>query len=121
MFASLLVLWCLDGLHCGVEPAGCGLGWVLVGLLGRGVGFAGVEVGGGLAGRLRGCVGADALVGVGVGGYLRGFGGRWCVVVWGVDWFGVGVAVRLVFQGGFFDGVRLGVGPGLGHVIPWNR
>ncbi len=57
----------------------------------------------------------------GVDGYLRGFGGRWCVVVGGVGWFVLGVAVLLVLEGGFFDGVRLGVGPGLGHVIPWNR
>ena len=66
-------------------------------------------------------MGADDRVGVGVGGYLRGFGGRWCVVVGGVGWFGLGVAVLLVLEGGFFDGVRLGVGPGLGHVIPWNQ
>ena len=46
------------------------------------------------------------LVGVGVDGYLRGFGGRWCVVVWGVGWFGMGVAVLLVLGGVFFDGVR---------------
>ena len=47
-----------------VVPVGRGLGWVLVGRSGRGVGFAGVEVGGGLAGGLHGCVGADARVGV---------------------------------------------------------
>ncbi len=91
-----------EGRYREIGPVGVGLGGVLVGRSLRRIGFADAEVGGGLAGRLRGCVRADALVGVGVGGYLRGFGGRWCVVVGGVGWFGLGVAVLLVLEGGFF-------------------
>ncbi len=76
-FVLLSQLW-----HYGVVPAGHCLGWVSVGLSGRGVGFAGVGVGGGLAGRLRGCVGAAARVGVGVDGYMRG----WVLGVGYADW-----------------------------------
>ena len=59
-----------------------GLGWVVVGLSERCTWFAGAEVRGGLARRLRRYVGANALVGVGVDGYLRG----WVLGVGYADW-----------------------------------
>ena len=43
-----------------VDPVGLGPGGVLVGLSGRGVGPAGAQVGGGLAGRSLGCVVGEA-------------------------------------------------------------
>ena len=90
--------------------------------MGRGVGFAGAEVGGGLAGRLHGCVVGDArgwvlpaswveegeplgfglggtpIVGVGVCVDLLWFG-RWSAVAVGdVGLSGVGLAVPLVLM-----------------------